>query len=107
MGIQLFRERIGCGVILFVLACEKAHSLLEAGTVQYLSFQNIAFKRFQELQCPAHADAESIYAALKALEVAAFEDANQGFFAAFFELVTSYPLFFVVFQAIGRELQSL
>src|SRR6266849_4468957 len=107
MGIQLFRERIGCGVILFVLACEKAHSPLEAGTVQYLSFQNIAFKCFQELQCPAHADAEGIYAALKAFEVAAFEDTNQGFFATLLKLVTGYPLFFVVFQSIGRKLQSL
>ena len=77
--------------------CEKAHGFLKARAVQHLAFQNIAFKGFQELQCPAHTDAEGIYAAFKAFEVAAFEDAYQSFFATFLELVTDYTLFLVGF----------
>src|SRR5258708_39566589 len=107
MGIQLIRERPGRGIVLFVLTCKKAHSLLVACAVQHLAFQNIAFKRFQELQGPAHTDTKGIYAAFKAFEVAAFEDSYQSFFATFLELVTGYALILVGFQPIGCELQSL
>src|SRR5260370_32921737 len=107
MGIQLIRERTGRGIVLFVLTCKKAHSLLEARAVQHFTFQNIAFERFQELQGPAHTDAKGIYAAFKAFDVAAVEDSYQSFFATFLELVTGYALLLVGFQPIGCELQSL
>src|SRR5258708_25247120 len=107
MGVQLIGKRARGGVVLLVLAGEVAHGFLEAGAIEHLAIQDVAFKGLEELQRAAHTDAEGLDAALEALKVAAFEDADQGLFASLLELVALNTLFLVGFKAIRGKLQAL
>src|SRR6202011_5157327 len=98
--VELIGERGGQGwggIVLLVLAGEIARGFLEAGAVEDLAFQDVAFKGFEELQGTAHADAEGLDAALEALEVAALENTGQCLFATLLELVAPDALFLIGF----------
>src|SRR5579863_7270728 len=105
--VQLIGERAGCSVVLLIFANKVAHSSLKTCTVQHFTLQDIALESFKKFQRTAHADTESIDAALEAFEVAALEDTDEGLFTPLFKLVARDALFLVGFQAIRGEFQAL